>query len=530
MASTLNQVQEDFPEAANHWNLEKLYIDLASSKGKGLTPVEKKILRGLLCGYSPSEIANIIYKTRISSSVRVYLSNYLYKYLETLLSLEAGELIKINHWSRVTTFLEKAGYKNKPGSQATSQTPTELNLNSSNLVSIKNNRSDWGEAIDVGIFYGRKQELAQLEQWIVTDRCRLVTLLGMGGMGKTALSVRIAQQVQDKFDRTIWRSLRHLPPLTELLANLIQLLCNEEETEINLPKTVAGRISRLIECLRASRCLLVLDSVDSVLEPNTYTGNFLSKYQDYGELFKRAGEVFHQSCLVLTSREKIKEISSLEGVSLPARCLHLNGLKEEDCQQIIDAKGVSYLPEEAKALIERYAGNPLALKVSLTTIKELFAGEVGELLKHNLLGFGGVRELLDQHLNRLSDREIEILKCLINQEELNLNTILEGNIVTSVSRGELIEILESLGRRSLIYKSANSFKAQPIFRQYLKEKLLQQTNAKNFSNLLTQKQPKPYQIPGKLNTSPDPIDTESFTGEQYFKGNQPLPYRHDGSW
>ncbi|NIV27928.1 MAG: hypothetical protein GWN58_00015, partial [Anaerolineae bacterium] len=45
---------------------------------------------------------------------------------------------------------------------------------------------DWGEAPDTAAFYGRGTELARLERWLVRDRCRLVAVLGMGGLGKTA--------------------------------------------------------------------------------------------------------------------------------------------------------------------------------------------------------------------------------------------------------------------------------------------------------------------------------------------------------
>lgn len=62
---------------------------------------------------------------------------------------------------------------------------------------------DWGEAICVSVFYGRQEELATLEQWIVSDRCRLVALLGMGGIGKTSLSVKLTEQIQDKFEYVI---------------------------------------------------------------------------------------------------------------------------------------------------------------------------------------------------------------------------------------------------------------------------------------------------------------------------------------
>ena len=44
---------------------------------------------------------------------------------------------------------------------------------------------DWGEAPDVEIFYGRQTESTQLKQWLIADRCRLVAVLGMGGIGKT---------------------------------------------------------------------------------------------------------------------------------------------------------------------------------------------------------------------------------------------------------------------------------------------------------------------------------------------------------
>lgn len=64
---------------------------------------------------------------------------------------------------------------------------------------------DWGEALDVSLFYGRTTELNTLQQWILQDRCRLVSILGMGGIGKTALSVKFADEIQGQFTHVIWR-------------------------------------------------------------------------------------------------------------------------------------------------------------------------------------------------------------------------------------------------------------------------------------------------------------------------------------
>ncbi|MDZ8054960.1 MAG: hypothetical protein RMX68_033165 [Aulosira sp. ZfuVER01] len=90
---------------------------------------------------------------------------------------------------------------------------------------------DWGEAVDVSLFYGRQTELATLRQWIVQDKCRLIALLGMGGIGKSACSVKLAQILQAEFEFIIWRSLSNAPPLETLLTDLVLFLSNQQSTK-----------------------------------------------------------------------------------------------------------------------------------------------------------------------------------------------------------------------------------------------------------------------------------------------------------
>lgn len=98
--------QEQFTEASKHWHLEALYQDLAAAKGKRLTPVEKLHLRGLLCGYSPAEIAQKLNKS--VKGVEVDLCQTLYQYIKNILG-KCTE--KIENWRKITEWLTEAGYK-----------------------------------------------------------------------------------------------------------------------------------------------------------------------------------------------------------------------------------------------------------------------------------------------------------------------------------------------------------------------------------------------------------------------------------
>ncbi|NEO29710.1 MAG: NACHT domain-containing protein [Symploca sp. SIO3C6] len=335
-------------------------------------------------------------------------------------------------------------------------------------------RQDWGESICVADFYGRAKQLSALEELLLRDRCRLVTILGMGGMGKTALSVKLAQQVHDKFDCVIWRSLRDAPPVEAILANLIQFLCDEQESEVDLPENLGDIISKLIDILRQQRCLIVLDNWESLLRSGSRAGQHRKGYEGYGELLRRVGEANHQSCLLLTTREKPKEVASLEGESLPVRSFRLFGFHEGEEQEIFKIKGLTASEGEFRALAEHYAGNPLALKVVATTIQDVFDGQVSKFLQQETVVFGDIRDLLDQQYERLLGLESEIMYWLaINREQVSLSELRE-DMVAPVPELKLLEAMESLLRRSLVEKNGASFTLQPVVMEYVTGHLIDQ--------------------------------------------------------
>ncbi|MBD2532757.1 hypothetical protein H6G97_25510 [Nostoc flagelliforme FACHB-838] len=347
--------------------------------------------------------------------------------------------------------------------------------------SSSNTRLYWGEAIFNSTFYGRIEELNTLEEWILNEHCQLVALLGIGGIGKTALSVKFAQQIQGNFEYVIWRSLREAPPVKIILGNLIQFLSDEHETEGNLPENFSERVSRLLYYLENHRCLIILDNVESILRSASRAGIYREGYEEYGELLRRVGEATHQSCLVLTSREKPREVALLEGQALPVRSLLLNGLKVAEGQEILKLKGLSAAEDEWKVMIERYAGNPLALKIVATTVQDIFDGNVTDFLQQNTSVFGDIRDILEQQFERLSDLEKEIMYWLaINREPITLSELRE-DLISSIPQAKLLEAVESLGRRSLIEKATptliektrSSFTLQPVVMEYMTSSLIE---------------------------------------------------------
>src|SRR5437763_5929278 len=278
----------------------------------------------------------------------------------------------------------------------------------SRAPSARGPRVDWGNALDVPSFYGREGELATLAQWVVQERCRVVSVLGLGGIGKSALVVSLMHQVAAHFEVVLWRSLRDAPSCEALLEECLQVLAPQPLREV--PSSLEGRLGLLLEFLRQERALLVLDNLETLLEEGEGMGSMRAGYEGYGQLLRRVGETMHQSCLLLTSREKPIDLVPLEGSRKPVRALRLDGLETDASEQLLAEKEVVGIPQDQARLVEVYAGNPLALNIVAQTIVELFGGEIAPFLEQGEVIFGIVRELLAGQIAGLYAVELVVLK------------------------------------------------------------------------------------------------------------------------
>jgi WD40 repeat protein len=350
-------------------------------------------------------------------------------------------------------------------------------------------KRDWGEAPELSSFFGRTEELATLKQWIVTERCPLVAILGMGGIGKTRLSAKLGkggigktdlsrklvQGIQEDFEYVIWRSLLNAPPIEEILLDFIKFLSNQQSTD--LPNTLDRQTLHLLSYLDKHRCLLILDNVEAILQDGQRAGQYREGYESYGQLFRKIGEVSHMSCLLLNSREKPKEISRLEGERKPVRSLNLGGLKYLEGKNIFTEIGSFHgSDDEWQELIEFYNGNPLILELTARHINEVFFSNITEFLRTGKQVFDDTHDLLDEHFERLSEQEKEIVYWLaINREPVSISELKE-DILSPVTKEQLPSIFQSLGRRFPLEKklSEERYTLQPVLLEYVTDQLIQQ--------------------------------------------------------
>lgn len=350
-------------------------------------------------------------------------------------------------------------------------------------------RQDWGEAPDVPAFFGRIKELGVLQDWILQDKCRVVMISGMGGIGKTGLSVKLgkggvgktdlsvvlAKEIKNEFSYIIWRSLLNAPPIEKILVDIIQFVSNYKETHIP-GNNIEEQISKLIYYLNCNRCLLILDNVETILQLNDQAGGYRKGYEGYAKFFAGVGSSSHQSCLLMTGREKPINISNMSGQRKPVRILELGGLDYESGKQIFEGIGdFSGSEENWKELIDFYDGNPLALELTAHHISKVYFGNISLFLKQGNQVFKRLKDLLDWHFERLSEREREVVYWLAINREATSFTDLQADILSSESKKLLPDTLYSLQEKIPLERKfkAGSFTLQPVLIEYCTNLLIE---------------------------------------------------------
>lgn len=359
---------------------------------------------------------------------------------------------------------------------------------------------DWGAIPYEPRFYGRQPELDQLQRWCVLEQRRVVVILGAGGQGKTALAVRFIRTLsepgegkadclsagqpgklaaQPPFERIIGRSLLTAPPLRDILQDWLQQLSQHQV--VTLPQTLDQQFTLLHEYLQQRRFLFILDNVESIFLDDG-SGACRPGYEAYEQLWQLFVQRTHQACLLLTSRERPRALSSHEEQLGALRTLLLDGLAPVDGEELLRAHRVMGPASAISALLRLYSGNPLALKLVADTIDEFFGGNVESFLQEETPFFADIAAVLDQQFARLSPLEVELLTWLALEQEPIASATLWANLVVPPAKRDFLTALRTLVRRSLVQREGEYFSLQNVILEYTRSRLVNEIGDELSSN------------------------------------------------
>lgn len=321
-------------------------------------------------------------------------------------------------------------------------------------------------------FVGRENEIIEITRLLADSNCRLLTLVGPGGIGKTRLAVQVVSPKLNEFADGVY--FVDLQPV-----QTCEFLIHAIADALNLP--LSGHQppdEQLLNALRDREMLLLLDNFEQLLE-------------DGGEtLLSRLVNECPGLHLVVTSREVLnlrqEWVWHVAGMAYPEQ-------DEAASQASYDA--VKFFAERARRVqsdfsLERdlgdviqicqlVAGMPLAIELAAGWLKTFSCKTIVQEIRHNL-------DFLSTRLRDIPDRHrsmrvvFEQAWRLLSPEEryvMNHLSVFRGGFGREAAEqvaGATLAILSSLTDKSLLQRRANErFQMHELLRQYAAEQLNQ---------------------------------------------------------
>ena len=398
--------------------LEFVDRTLIRQAGKTLRPPEQTVFRGTWEGMTYDRMAD-------SSP---YSANYLMRDIAPKLWKLLSTVFQENIGKNNLQVKLNAIYKNNAGGQTVQE------------IATPTTKIDWGNSSAIpSSFYDKTEILANLQQWLVEEKCSLIKLWGLSGTGKTSTLRKLGEAIHQNYDFVIWRSLANAPSLDSLIADLLKAGLG------NLPTDSSRLILEFMAGIQSRPSLIILDNWEGILQPNELNGKYLPGYENYGRFLQQILETFHQGSLIISSLENFE----IAATSHRQRNLKLSGLSPIDARSWLQ-KSDSQLRGNLDRLIEYYQGHPAMLLYAVRVIEDLFNGNIDEFFTQRSLVFGEIALLLDRSFARLSVLEKEILYWLTSAGQPMSWSQIQESFPLSIYPVEMIEALNSLNARCLI--------------------------------------------------------------------------------
>jgi predicted ATPase/class 3 adenylate cyclase len=334
-------------------------------------------------------------------------------------------------------------------------------------------------------FVGRDRELDEVKS-LLAD-VRLLTLLGMGGLGKTRLSLQVAAEVMAHFPDGVW--FFDLAPIRDgalVVSEAAQVLGVREEPGRPLVQTLCA-------ALASRRTLLIFDNCEHLIMASA----------DLANAILRAAPRVH---VIASSREALRvpgeQVYPVLPLPLPGRDDGLDALARSTAVRLFVERARSHKPSfvlnerEAPAVAElvvRLEGIPLAIELAAARVRSLSVADINVRLmdRYKLLTGGGrvllarqqtLRALVDWSYELLNDDEQRIFSRLsVFAAGFDLDAAEHICSADPLSADDVLDLLSSLVEKSLVSlderDDGTRYRMLETIRDYAAEKLQQSTEA-----------------------------------------------------
>jgi non-specific serine/threonine protein kinase len=348
--------------------------------------------------------------------------------------------------------------------------------------------------IQLTSFIGREKEIGALRKLITAGPTRLVTLTGSGGVGKTRLAIRTAEELLDNFEDGVW--LVELAPL-----NNSDLVAQTAMTALGFQQ-MSGQTATQVLCehLREKCRLLILDNCE----------HLVSAVAELAETLLRACPYLH---ILATSRE----ILCVQGET-PFRCPSLSLPDPQHLPPVVElarCEAVRLFAERAQTsspgfslseantslvarVCQRLDGIPLAIELAAARVRLLSMEQIANRLEADFhLLTGGSRTALPRHqtLKAMIDWSYNLLSEKERRLLVRLSVFAGGWTLEAaeqvcadqaggpLSGDEIIDLLGLLVDKSLVVIAEDGsgdqrrYRMLETIRQYALEKLANEKHA-----------------------------------------------------
>jgi len=330
-------------------------------------------------------------------------------------------------------------------------------------------------------FIGREREVVEIKRLLPGKR--LLTLVGIGGIGKTRLALQVAAEVMDAYRDGVWLvELGSISDPSLVPTSVAQVLGVQERTGTALIDTLCAH-------LKARELLLVLDNCEHLLDA-------CAKLAD--AILRGAAE----PTIIATSREPLhvagEQTYTLQSLSLPEPSTDVEDVRGSEAVQLFVERAQRQQPDfeltatRAATVAElciHLDGIPLALELAAARVRSLSIEQINARLNDRFkLLTGGIRTALprQQTLRATLDWSFDLLG---EQERVVLRrlaifaggfTLEAASAVASdraIDEFAVIDLLSQLVARSLVIADTSAigtrYRLLETTRAYALEKLVE---------------------------------------------------------